>query len=77
MTETEYWLALEYRICREFTGMSERNLHRYWCDGIVGEVYFVNQRPPRILGHAWICEGDKQEEWKVELLLPRRVAGRD
>jgi hypothetical protein len=77
MQESEFWGHLEYRLGREFEGMTEQALHRYWCDGIYGESYFINERRPRILGHAWICQGGHQEEWKFELLLPHRVKSRD
>jgi hypothetical protein len=48
----------------------------YWCDGIYGEAYFIDEDPPRILGHAWICEGNTQDEWRFELYLPHRVTSR-
>jgi len=36
MTEDEFWLALEFRICRELSGMSDAVLRPMWCDGIRG-----------------------------------------
>src|SRR4051794_3723813 len=76
MDESEYWLALEFRLCRELDGLRQTHHPGYSCDGIYGEAYFINEDPPRILGHAWIC-GTKYEEWKFELYLPNRVASRE
>jgi hypothetical protein len=77
MEEKEYWSKLEYRLCSEFRGMTQGHLSEYWCDGINGEAYFVAERRPRVLGHAWICFGSKtMEEWQFELLLPHRVDSR-
>jgi hypothetical protein len=39
--------------------------------------FLLNDVPPRLLGSAWICRGDEQEEWNVELLLPRAFHSRD
>jgi hypothetical protein len=77
MEEKEYWLSLEYRLGREFRGMTEGQLTDFWCDGIAPEAYFITGRRARILGHAWICKGSHQMEWKFELLLPHRVRSRD
>jgi hypothetical protein len=77
MTEPDYWSHLEYRICGELAGMSEKGLHKYWCDGISPEAYFLGESKPRILGHVWIVQGDVPEEWKFELLLPRQFSSRE
>ena len=77
MVESEYWSRLEYRICREFAGMSEGRMRNRWCDGITPGAYLLNDPKPRILGHAWICNGPDQEEWKFELLLPEKFGSRD
>jgi hypothetical protein len=77
MTESDFWSALEYRLCKEFRGMTEMRLHEYWCDGFAPASYFVSEVPPRILGYAWICKGNDQREWKFELYLPAPVASPD
>jgi hypothetical protein len=77
MEEKEYWLALEYRLCDEFRGMVESRLSDYWCDGIFGELYLVNEPRPRILGAAWIAGRRHYGEWKFELLLPHPVRSRE
>ncbi len=70
MTEDEFWSALEFRLCREFRGLREPGLSALWCDGIRGEGFLFNDPLPRIIGFAWICHGDQQERWRMELLLP-------
>jgi len=52
--------------------MAEGNLHRYWCDGITFGSFFFEDERPRLLGNAWMCDGQgKFEEWRCELLLPQ------
>ena len=75
MDESAYWPALEYRITREFSGMSENELRFLWCDGFLPESYVLQGRAPRITGRAWICEGPKQELWDFTLVL-RSETGR-
>lgn len=70
MTEDEFWNALEHRLCREFRGMAVPGLSALWCDGIRGEGFLYDDSLPRIIGFAWICQGDHQERWRMELLLP-------
>jgi hypothetical protein len=77
MDEKEYWSALEYRLGDEFRGMTEGHLSEYWCDGIYGNLFLVNDRRPRILGPAWIAGRQHYAEWKFELLLPHRVESRE
>src|SRR4051812_43895846 len=70
MEKDQYSLLLEHRISKEFLGMATPGLSRLWCDGVILEAYLLDESPPRILGHAWIVEGQEQQEWKLELLLP-------
>ena len=76
MEEEDYWSWLEFRLCREFRGMTEEQLSDYWCDGMYAEAYLVTGRRPCILGRACICKGSHQALWKFELLLPHRVKSR-
>lgn len=72
MTEKDYWLALEYRLDREFDGMPRKHRGTLWCDGLCPEVYLLTDEPPRILGHAWIGYISKNtSEWKFTLFLPK------
>ncbi len=67
--EADYWVALEFRVCREFAGMPENQLRFLWCDGFIPEQYFLAGPSPRITGRAWICNGRQQEEWGFTLFL--------
>jgi hypothetical protein len=73
MAESDYWVALEYRICREFAGMPENRLRFLWCDGLIPEQYLLEGRSPCITGRAWIGNGPKQEEWGFTLFLNHPV----
>jgi hypothetical protein len=77
VNEADFWLHLEYRICREFAGMANRSLRFLWCDGLVPARYHLNDSDPRITGTAWICNGPKQDEWEFALFLPHPVASHD
>jgi hypothetical protein len=70
MNEEDFWSHLEFRLCREFRGMSVDGLSLLWCDGIRGEAFLFDDPLPRVIGFAWICRGDQQERWRMELLLP-------
>ena len=70
MDERDFWLALEFRLCREFEGIREKGAGTLWCDGIWGENYQLEGDRPSILGRAY-CGESGQEEWTFELLLPR------
>lgn len=71
MTETEFWARLEYRVCREFAGQSDRALRHVWCDGFLPREYHLEGPHPRIAGRAWIGNGPRQSEWEFVLFLPR------
>lgn len=77
MDERDYWVSLEYRLCREFAGMPERHLQYLWCDGFLPQRYLVDDSVPRITGRVWICEDRWQEDWEVTLFLPHPVASRE
>ena len=74
MTESQFWLCLEYRLCTEFKGLPEKNLRRLWCDGLVPQEYFLDDPEPRIVGRPWIADGRSgQQQWEFTLFLPRPV----
>jgi hypothetical protein len=56
--------------------MTDRHLRYLWCDGFFPQQYLLNDRTPRITGRAWICNGQKQEEWDFTLFLPNPVGSR-
>src|SRR4051812_15763049 len=78
MSESDYWLALEFRLCGEFPGFAEKELRRYWCDGISPYEYVLaDPQRPRITGRATLVYVQDYQEWKFTLLLPRPVASRE
>lgn len=69
MIERDYWVGLEFRVCRELAGMPEHNFRFLWCDGFVPTRYLLEAPSPRIEGRAWICNGPRQDEWDFTLIL--------
>jgi hypothetical protein len=76
MVESDYWMALEFRICREFAGMPDNHLRFLWCDGFVPVQYLLDGPLPCINGRAWICNGPKQDEWGFTLFLNQPIGSR-
>ena len=74
MSEDDYWVDLEFRVCREFEGMPENHLRFRWCDGFIPERYLLNDQSPCITGHVWICNGQEQEKWEFTLVLNQSVS---
>ena len=76
MSESDFWLALEFRLEPEFQGMIGNHLRYRWCDSFVPEQYFLDDQSPRITGHAWICNDLKQDIWAFTLLLNGPITSR-
>ena len=76
MEEAFFWTALEYRVCREFSGFEDERLRHYWCDGFNPGDYEMHGEGPCIRGTAW-CGPSGQEEWEYTLLLGRTAASRN
>jgi hypothetical protein len=76
MTERDYWIRLEFRVCAEFAGMPQNHLRFRWCDGFTPLDFHLDGSSPRITGRVWIVDGRKQEEWDFTLLLSRPVGSR-
>jgi hypothetical protein len=72
-----FWVHLEFRLCHEFSGLSERRYRYFWCDGIDPEQYVLNGPSPRVIGTACICNGQQQALWEFALLLPRPSPSRE
>ena len=77
MNETDFWVSLESRVCREFAGMPNKRLQNLWCDGFIPGEYVLNSPSPQITGRCWICNGSQQAEWEFALLLPKSVRSRE
>jgi hypothetical protein len=77
MSEADFWVSLEFRLCREFAGLPEGRYRNFWCDGCIPSQYLLDDPRPRITGKAWICVGPRQAEWDFALLLPRPLRSRE
>jgi hypothetical protein len=77
VNEAEFWVALEYRVCRELAGLADNSIRGLWCDGFVAKRYYFGDSEPRISGKAWICSGQKQYIWEFTFFLPNPVASYD
>jgi hypothetical protein len=77
VTEADYWAHLEYRVSHELGRTDDNTLRFLWCDGFAPEEYFLNDRPPRITGGAWIGNGPQEDRWVFELFLERSVPRRE
>jgi hypothetical protein len=73
MSESEYWIRLEFRVCREFGGMPEKHLRFLWCDGFMPVKYLLAGPSACIKGQAWICNGPRQEQFDFTLFLNHPV----
>src|SRR5262249_49777566 len=70
--ESDFWLALEYRICREVKGFQDRRLRSMWCDGLSPEIYDLHGDPPRIQGRAYFGPSG-QEHWQFTFLIGKEA----
>jgi hypothetical protein len=70
--EKDFWVALEYRLCREFEGFEDRALRSLGCDGLIPEEYDLQGSEPRIRGTAY-CGPSGQELWEFTLLIGPRA----
>jgi hypothetical protein len=76
MTESDYWSCLEFRVSGEFYGMPQNHFRFRWCDGFDPQFYLLEGPSPRIIGRAWICNDQDQENWEFTLFLDAPVASR-
>ncbi len=78
MTEFEFFLHLERRITREFGGMRDPQLQRFWCDGFIPEEFEVVGKRSRITGRVWIDDGNRHQTcWNFALLLGDKALNRE
>jgi hypothetical protein len=76
MTEDDFWSALEWRICRELSGMSDAVLKPMWCDGIRGNIVRPEAGPAYMSGTIWIGK-DGQTAMQFTMALPDNIASKD
>jgi len=72
MTEREFWGHLEMRVCREFSGLKDKELCALSCYGFDDWSFSPHELGTRIVGHTWIGR-DEQEEWEFELIVRRPI----
>jgi len=75
MEEKEFWLRLEYRVCREIDGLRTREFRGLWCDGFIPQYFDDSGERPAVRGRVWMGRGGTthQEQWRFSLLLPENV----
>jgi hypothetical protein len=76
MDERDFWVALEFRICKEFASLQANHLRFLWCDGLIPDNYALDSNDPYIDGTAWMGgigghPPSYQEQWGFRLLLGR------
>ena len=76
MDESDYWVALEYRICRELEGFEDGQLRALWCDGLVPEEWELPAGQPSVRGLAWFGRTG-QDRWQFVLLLAPSPSSRE
>src|SRR5215813_8828312 len=76
MTEDEFWTALEFRICRELSGMSNAVLSPMWCDGIRGAIVRPEAGPAYMYGTIYIGKTG-QTAMEFRMVLPDNIASKD
>jgi len=75
MDERDFWLKLEYRVCREIDGLRSPtpDLKGLWCDGFIPEQFEAGV-PSQYVGRVWMGRGGThQEQWRFVLLLSNNV----
>jgi hypothetical protein len=53
VSESEYFIHLEFRLCGELSGMRDEELRRHWCDGFVPWAFKVVDDIGRINGQVY------------------------
>ena len=76
MTEDEFWTALEFRICRELSGISDAVLRPMWCDGIRGAIVRPEAGPAYMYGTIYIGKTG-QTAMEFRMVLPDNIASKD
>jgi hypothetical protein len=70
----DFWVRLEYRVCREIYGLRGDEFGGLWCDGFIPEQFEMVDGRPAMTGLVWMGRGGKhQEAWRFTVLLPEHV----
>jgi hypothetical protein len=81
MTEDEFWIELEFRICRELSGMSDAVLRLMCCDGIGGDfvrfpTYKTRGGQAYLYGTIYIGKTG-QTAMEFRMALPHNITSKD
>jgi hypothetical protein len=78
MDEADFWVHLEYRVCREIEGLRQPRLRCFWCDGFIPVRYDLDEPSPRVVGRVWMGAGPREQQvWEFVLLLRVPVESRE
>jgi hypothetical protein len=77
VTEKEFWLRLEFRICAEIAALADDDFRGWWCDGFIRERMGLVGDRPAIIGRVWMCRGRDQFPWHFALLLRNAIENID
>ena len=81
MTEADFFLDLEYRLCGEFAAVPPAEAPGLWCDGIIPTRWQLDASPLIISGDAWVGglpghnSSSYQEKWGFILKLYDQASG--
>lgn len=74
MNAEDFWVRLEYRVCREIDGLRGDEFRGLWCDGFIPELLEMVDGRPAMTGRVWMGRGGKhQEQWRFLVLLPEHI----
>lgn len=73
MDEREFFSKLEWLICAGLKELVSNDQRCLWCDGLIRELDWLSEVPPRIEGRAWMGgiagkSAGHQERWAFVLL---------
>jgi hypothetical protein len=54
VTESDYFIHLEFRLCGELSGMRDKEIRRHWCDGFLSWAFEVVDDIGRITGKVYL-----------------------
>lgn len=74
LSDTDFWLKLEYELSDWFPICGDRALGGYWCDGFLPESARNTNAGIEVQGAVWIEEGRKSHDrFEFSLSIPQRL----
>lgn len=77
VNESDFWTALEFRVCGELARMPDRASRFLWCDGFLPTPYTLCGETPRIEGAVWMLGGRESGVWRYALLMNHTASAGD